>query len=252
MTVTLQGDLQVPTADFRAALKAVFPHRSKVKTGDDLSERRIRLTFAAGWLYVTASNGSTTALAKVEILDGTDTRTTLGKLDPDDGPVLVDLDTYRVQVMQQLFKLGGNDDDTQQSVAVHLSMQPDKRFIRMTSLGGVREGDQLQFPLLAPEEMPDVITITGRALAEMGADPSSKPLVVDPAMLELFSDAGEAYGAKLEIRATGDAQQSGFLVKAGPDFVGTVESHHGLDGLAKRDQWHQNWLFQLPILKVAS
>jgi len=252
VTVTLNADLQVPTADLRAALKAVFPHRSKVKTGDDLSERRIRLTFAAGWLYVTASNGSTTAMAKVEILDDTDSRTTLGELDPDDGPILVDLDTYRVQQVLQLFKLGGNEDDTQQSVVVHLSAKPQKRFIRMTSLGGVREGDELKFPLLEPEEMPDVITLTGRALAEMGSDPSSKPLVVDQEMLKLFAAAGNAYAAKLEIRPTGDAEQSGFIVKAGPDFVGTVESHHGLDGLAKRDQWHQNWLFQLPILKVAS
>jgi hypothetical protein len=254
VTVTLKADLQVSTASLRAALQSVYPHRSKVKTGDDLSERRLRLTFAEGTLFVTASNkgaqSGTTALAKVPIIE--DSRTTLGKLDADDGPILVDLEAYRSELILQTFKLGGNDSDAQQAIKIHISDDPKDRFIRLTDVGGLWEGDTTEFLLPAPAQMPDVLTVTSRALAEMGADPSAKPLVCDPKMLALFSAAGEAYGAMVEIRAVGTQDSGGFIVKVGPDFVGTIESHHAIDGMGKREAWHMAWLKLLPALKLVA
>lgn len=252
MTVSLTADIQVPTADLRAALEAVAPHRSKVKTGDDMTERLIRLTFAEGWLFVTASNGSTTAMAKIRIDEEDDSRLTLGKLDRDDGPMIVDLEAYRVAQMLQLFKLGGNEDDTVQKVGVHVSADPKDRFVRFVALAGVREGDTLEFQLEAPAEMPDVIAITARAKANQDADTAAKPLVADVDMLKLFVAAGHAYGQKPEIKSTGTKDSGGFIVNVGPAFVGTIESHHGLDGMDKRNQWHQQWLIDVPALKLVS
>jgi hypothetical protein len=249
VTVTLNADIQVSTAALRAALKSVYPHRSKVKTGDDQGERRLRLTFAAGVLFVTASNaGNTTALAKVDIL--TDTRGALGVLDPDDAPLLVDLEPHRSELILQTFKLGANASDVQQIIQIHVSADPKERYMRLTDVGGLWEGESVSYPLAAPADMPDVIAITGKALANMGADSIGKPLVADPKMLDLFSDAGAAYDTMLEIRSTGTAKSSGFIVKAGPDFVGTIESHHGLDGMKKRDAWHLAWLQLIPTQKL--
>lgn len=250
MTVTIHADIQVSTADLRAALQSVYPHRSKVKTGDDLSERRLRLTFAAGVLFVAASNGSTTALAKVDIIQ--DTRGALGVLDPDDGPLRVDLEPHRSELILQTFQLGKNASDVQQIIQIHVSDDPKERYLRLTDVGGLWEGESVSYPLSAPADMPDVIAITGKALANMSADPIGKPLVADVKMIDLFKAAGDAYDSMIEIRSTGTKDSSGFVVKAGPDFVGTIESHHGLDGMSKRDAWHMAWLNLLPTLQLVA
>jgi hypothetical protein len=248
MAPTVKATIEVGTPDLRAALAAVRPHRSKVKTGDDLSERNVRLTFAGGTLFVTASNGTTCALAKIEI--ESDTRGALGKLEPDDAPLLVDLDGDDVALILQTFKLGGNEDDTTQLVTFTISADPKNRYMTMLAVGGPKPGRAITLRLTEPADMPDVIGIVGKALANRGADQIGKPLTSDPKMLALFNAAGRAYDTLVEIRATGTAASSGFIVSAGPDFWGTIESHHDGDGRKKRDAWFQAMLELIPTAKL--
>jgi|GEM_PF-4839338 len=243
MTVTRTAQIDVRLASVRAALQAVQPHRSKVKTGDDEAMYRLRLVFSAGQLYVMATNGSTAALAKAGLFK--DSRGALGKLDPDDAPMIVDLQPRRIPLILQQFKPNQAESAEHQLIRFDVNLDPADPVIDLTDIGGLwSEGESLRFPIESPAEaFPDVMTIVAKAMQTGASDPKSKDLVTDPKVLALFAAAGKAYDQPVRIRPCGSPQDRGFLVTCGPDFVAAIESKHGDDGGTKaRDQALVDWL----------
>jgi hypothetical protein len=252
MPVTRKATIEVKLLPFRQALAAVYPHRSKVKTGDDEAMYRVRLVFSAEWLFVMATNGSTAGLAKVRII--TDTRKpVLGKLDPDDGPMIVDLQPRRVPLLQQQFKPNKAESAANQLLNIDISIDPEDPVIDFTDVGGLfSAGESQRYPLEQPaEQFPDVIDLVGKALARAGESDKSKDLVSDPALLALFATAGKAYDSQVRIRSVGTPDARGFLVTVGSDFLGTIESKHNDDGGTKaRDSAVLDWMNIIGLKKL--
>lgn len=250
MTVTTVATVKVGTADLRHALKAAHAHHNKHKKDDNVAEHRVRLTFANGTLFVGASNGTSTGLAKVTYVE--DTRGTLWE--PDDGPMIVDLQPRHVPLVLQQFKSKAAASDVDQLIAIDVNL--DDEVIDFTDIGGLwSDGESVRFGLQEPHELfPDIIDITGQALAAVaGESERAKALVQDGRILALFKDAAIQYGAPLQIRATGSAEQRGFVVQCGPSFIGTVSSRHNDDdGLKNRDKWTQEWIRVLRPRSLAS
>jgi len=243
MSVTRKATIEVKLLPLRQALQAVQPHRSKVKTGDDEAMYRVRLVFSAGWLFVMATNGSTSALAKAGLF--TDSRGALGKLDPDDGPIVVDLTPAQVPLILAKFKPNQAESAAQQLIVFTIDLDPADPFIKLTDTGGLwSNGWAEEYPIDPPAEaFPDVIRIAGDALQRSAESNQPKDLVTDPKLLALFKAAGTAYDAPVRIRATGTPDSRGFIVTCGSDFVGTIESKHGDDGGTKnRDAALLDWL----------
>lgn len=259
MTVTTRAQVKVGTVDMRAAIKAVKAHGSKTKSGsDDLAEFRIRLILAERWIYVCASNGTSTGLAKARLRS--DTRGASGKidgepgpLDKDDGPLVVDLQPRHGPLMLQMFKAKQANSEVDQ--LLEIDVDTEEGDIRFTDIGGLwTSGEALVLPFDDPAEgFPDVLAVTSRAIAGIGTSPIGKQLVTDPQVLTLFKDAGKAYGADLVIESTGTPESGGFVVSCGPDFLGLLESRHGTDdSLSKRDTYRRAWLKLLPAQKLVA
>jgi hypothetical protein len=243
----MRADVKVATADLRKAFKAVKPHGSKVKTGDDQAEYRVRLVFSTGWLFVCASNGASTGLAKVQIVDDSRGR----DFAVDDGPMVVDLQPRRVPLIMQQFKAKPGDPSVDQLIEFTIDLDDD--YLDLTDIGGLwSEGESVRYPIDAPNTaFPDVIGITSKALANIGATSTGKALVTDSRILALFKDAGEAYDAPLQIEATGSAESRGFVVSCGSHFLGTLESRHNDDdSLKKRNSARMAWLELIPARKL--
>lgn len=243
MTVSKQVTVQLKTIDFRNALGAVFPHRNKVKTGDNNAENRVRLVFAHTHLFVCASNGTSTALARVRYLD--DSRGMDNALwEPDDGPITIDLQSRQVPLLLQHFKTNQADSAMDQLVAVDIEL--DEGTLDFTDVGGLYSaGESTRYPIEDPSEaFPDIIALTGTALAGVAGDAErGKDLVQDGQVLALFAKASKLYGAKLQHRPTGTAESRGFVVQCGPTFIGTVRSDHtDGDGMKNRQKWSEDWL----------
>jgi len=244
MTVTREAGLDLKLIGLRQALTAVPPHASKTKTGDEEAINRVRLIFAAGWLFVAATNGSTSALARVRITE--DTRGALGVLDPDDAPILVDLQLRRIKLLLQQFKPNKSEEADHQLIHVDLNFtDPEEPVIDFTDVGGLwSAGESQRWPLEpAHEGFPDILSIAGTALERAGESRGAKDLIADPKLLAMFAASGKAYAAPVQIRATGTDESRGFLVACGPDFIGTIESRHDDDGgIKRRDSAHLDWL----------
>jgi hypothetical protein len=247
-TPTLKATIAVGTEDLRNALTAVKPHAAKVKTGDDQSEARVRLMFAEGWLWVLASNSSaaSTALAIVQIV--TDSRTE--GINTIDGPMICDVQTRHAALILQQFKAKGEE---QQLIQFEIDLADG--WVQLLDIGGLwSAGESVRYQLLEQaDNFPDILAITSRALAGVGSTTVAKPLVTDPKLLALFKPAGTAYSAPIQVDGTGKAEQRGFLITVGTQFLGTVESRHGDDdSLGRRDATRQAWLKRLPARKLAS
>jgi hypothetical protein len=247
MTVTLKADIQVATPDLRNALRAVLPLANPLVTGDHDAEHRVRLAFVERWLFVIASNGSGTALAKVAVHQ--DSR----KIDftAEDGPIIVDLTPRRARLILQQFKAKPSDPDVGQLMEFGIDIE-DETFT-VSDIGGLwSEGESNRYPIEEPSDsFPDVIRITAQALAGIGATQVGKPLVTDGAVLRLFQPASKVYDQPLQIEATGSADSRGFTVSCGPDFLGTLSStHQDDDSLKKRDRYRMSWLELIPAQKL--
>jgi hypothetical protein len=258
MTVTTTATVRVRTVELRAALAAVFPHRKRTKRDDDIVLHRVRLILANGTAYAGATQGVTTALAKMKympITGGLDTGDTRGNLwEPDDGPLVIDLRPDVVKIWLQMFAAArmGKDEDLDPVTAITYSFA--MREVEFENEGGgTASGERFTIPLADPaEQFPDLIDISGRALAE--ADSTNQPRVLKQSadVVKLFEQAGKQYGAPLRFRQTGSAPGSGFVVECGSSFVGTMTSEQG-DEATKRDgQLTLDWLNELKPRKLAS
>lgn len=249
MTVTTQADIQVATPDLRNALRAVLPHTNPVITGDDEAEHRIRLVFGETWMFALASNGATSALAKVRIVK--DSRTMA--LAKDDGPLIVDLQPRRAKLVLQQFKAKEADPNVGQ--LVEFGVDVGEGVIDLTDIGGLwSSGESIRYPIDEPDaRFPDIISVTSRALAGVGTTTQGKQLVTDSRLLSYFKVAGQVYEAPLQIEGTGTTESRGFVVSCGAHFLGTVESRHNDDdSLKKRDAARLAWLELLPARKLVS
>lgn len=253
MSASRRAEVKVSTEDLRQALQAVYPHRNKVKTGDAQAQHRVRLVFAAGWLFIMACNSSTSGLAKVKLLQDTRDPLNAGVLSPDDGPMIVDLQPRRVPLILQQFQPNKAESAMDQLVEFDINLDPADPFVDMTDVGGLySEGESVRYPIEQPHEsFPDVIGLVGKALERVGESTTGKDLVSDAELLSLFKAAGDAYDAPVQIQATGSAESRGFVVAVGSSFVGTIESrHHDDDGMKRRDRARMDWLALIPSTKL--
>lgn len=241
--------IRVHMGEFKNALTAVYPHRSKTgRTVDAAAMNRVRLTFAGGWLFVTACNPNTSALARVEMVS--DSRDPLGRgeLDADDSPIVIDLDRKGlVDAILKLFKLGQRDDDVEQFMEIGLHIGPDDMYATLQDQGGVCDGESLQIPIKAPEpNHPDVIHLIGKAIDEVAlTGEGGKTLQQNGKVMVLFKEASVAYGADLAITSTGGKNSQGFLVECGPSFSGLMLSMRSPDDGKATDVYRQEMLHLL-------
>lgn len=258
MTVTQSGKIKVPTAAFREALIAVYPHRNLVKTGDASAQHRIRLTLAAKWLYVAASNSTTTGLARVPILE--DSRTILNRLDSDDGPIDVDLQPRQALELTRMFASRAKAADINQELHVTFDLgvadsEDNEPWCRFTDVGGLlTDGESWEMPLPEPHEsFPDVIGITAQALTAVGETTQAKQMAADGKTLALFRKASETFKAPVFVEGSGSTDSRTFLVSVGPAFLGTLSSRHNDDdSLGKRGRVRLEWIEQLGARKLKS
>jgi hypothetical protein len=241
---TTKASLKVGTTEFRQALKSVHAHHRKAKKADAVAQHRVRLTLANGWLFVSACNEQSTALAKLKTID--DTRGNLWE--PEDGPLLVDLQPRHIPLICAWVSSKAVASDIDQLIQLNVDMRPEKETgeIEFEDIGGLfSSGERVTYQFADPHEaFPDVISICDRALAEVsGQSERAKPFVQNGDVLKLFAMASTQYDTDLRIRATGSPDvASGFVVQCGSGFIGTVESrHHGDDGLKTRDKIDHEW-----------
>lgn len=247
MTTTVQAEITVPTDEIRDALRAVLPHANKLITDDHEAEHRVRFVFGTDHVFAVASNGQTTALAKVATVE--DSRKE--RFAVDDGPLVVDLTPRRVRLMLQQFKSKPSDPEVGQ--LMEFAVDAEKESISVADIGGLWSAGEVQrYPLEEPAEaFPDVMAIVSRALAGVGTSPIGKALVSDGKVLALFQSASRVYGQPLQVEGTGTPQSRGFVVSCGPDFLGTVRSGHADDdSLKKRERDRRSWLELLPAQKL--
>lgn len=248
MTVTLKADIQVATPDLRNAMRAVLPLSNPLVTADHEAEHRVRLSFLERWLFVIASNGSGTALAKVAVQN--DSRKIA--FTAEDGPITIDLTPRRCRLMLQQFKAKPSDPDVGQLMEFGIDIEDET--LTVSDIGGLwSEGESNRYPIEDPSDsFPDVIRITAQALAGIGATQVGKPLVTDGRVLRLFETASRVYDQPLLIEATGSSESRGFTVSCGADFLGTLSSsHQDDDSLKKRSRNRLAWLELIPAQKLA-
>jgi hypothetical protein len=246
VATTVEAEITIPTTEVRDALRSVLPHVNKLITDDHDAEHRVRLTFAQHHLFLTASNGHTTGLAKVHIVE--DSRQE--RFAADDGPIVVDITPRRARLILQQFKAKPSDPEVGQ--LMQFNVEPEG--LSVSDIGGLWSAGEVQrYPVEDPAEaFPDVLAITSRALAGVGASQVGKALVTDGRVLALFRDASRVYGQPLQVESTGTPESRGFMISCGPDFLGTVSSsHNDDDSLKKRDRNRRAWLELLPAQKLA-
>lgn len=253
MPVSKEVTVQFPTVDFRAAMAAVYPHRSRSKDSDKEPLYRVRLTFARQYMFVAATNTVTTGLARVPYLsDSRDTALGAGQWDPDDQPFSVDLTPRRAHDLQSLFP---TSKDAEMNQLVAIDVNHDDGVLDFTDIGGLLSaGESHRYPFEDPDpQMPDVLSITASALAAaQGATARGSELVQDGRVMGLFEAASRAYMAPMRLTKTGSADSRGWLAEIGRWFVGTVSSDHGGDDMGKRQSYHDEWVRILPAAQLKS
>lgn len=255
MTVTIRATIDLPTSAARDAFKAALPLVQKLKTDDYAAERRIRLVFGdaavpsvddgdkapqPGWLFVLASNGEATGVAKARIVE--DSRDLA--LPHDDGPMIVDLAPDWVRIILQTFKDKPKEGANQ---VMRLTLTADT--LTVADVGGMlADGAKLAIPVSEPDErFPDALGIVGQAHQRVqGKSQPAKPLITDAGVLKAFKAAGDVYGP-LRLRGTGSADTGGWTVQAGAHFIGTLSTRpHDDDSLKRNDRIDRDWLGLLP------
>lgn len=237
MSITTECTVKVQLTSLRAALGAVLPHAKRTKTGEDVALHRVRLTLANTHMFVTATNGTTTALARMTYTD--DTRGNLWE--PEDGPIVFDLLPSEVRLARTWLQPKAVGDDADMLVSLTTIRDGESEW---EAIGTQNEGSRHTFAgMEISDAFPDLVELNGRAVAEAPGETSrSRDLVQDGATVALFKAASTAYNTPLCWRPTG-GEQGGFVVTCGSAFAGTVSSDTGGDeGKRRRAQDVQQML----------
>ena len=244
MTVTSECTLTLPLVDFRRAVAAVKPHAERAKSADEITSfQRVRFIAAKTELLVAATNGTTAALAAVEILE--DSRAE--RFAADDGSFAVDISPQLVTDLRDGLRMQRGDIvEDEQACEVVLT---DTR-ITVRDVSGLWPDSETTRPLLAySADYPDLRKILAgqmnTALQEV------KPMTSPDGVLARFAAASRAYDRPLQFEPTGPASSRGFLVWCGEKFIGMVSSgHDDDDSLAKRQSYRRRHLERLGLAKT--
>lgn len=247
MTVTTGCEIEVSIAALHAAVKAVLPHCEKPKLSDDLAVlARIRLVAAKDELLVAATNGRTSALAAVEIIED-DRRE---RFAVDDGPLVMDIHPKMIRAISAGLTAQKDEGDLVGEARLTITGPtaegtPGK--LAALDIGGLWIGSETTRPLLPlADGFPDVVGLLSQALG--AAEGTYKPLVSEGADLVAFAAATAAYGHPLQVEPVGQAGQRGWIVLCGPDFAGSVMGLHGDDdSLKRRDGWRRKHMERLGL-----
>src|SRR5574343_176479 len=221
MATTAECTIEVPLVDFRRAVAAVKPHAERTKTSGEVSAfNRVRFIAAKDELYVAATNGTTAALAAVEILE--DSRAT--RFAKDDGSFA-----------------DAEEDD--QVAALRFT----ETTVAARDVSGLWPGAETIRPALAySADYPNLVGILAKALGTAGE--AVKPLTTPGTVVALFASASRQYGRPLQFEASGPADSRGYIVWCGPGFIGSVSSgHDDGDSLARRQSERRAHLERLGL-----
>jgi hypothetical protein len=247
VTVTTECEIEVQIAALLNAVKAALPHAEKPRLGEDVSPlARVRLVAARDELLVAATNGRTSALAAVAILD--DSR--VERFAADDGVFSVDLHPKMLRgIAAGLTAAKDDGEPVGEARMTFTGPGSDGTPGKVTALdvGGLWIGSETTRPLLPlAEGFPDVVGLLSRALG--AAEGSYKPLVTEGPDLAAFTAAARAYGQPLQVEPVGQPGQRGWIVLCGPDFAGSLTGGHGDDdSLRRRDTWRHRHLERLGL-----
>lgn len=244
MPVQGEASFTVSLDSLVAATRAVEPHALRGRKGDDVLQT-VRFVAGPDLLHVVATNGTTAAVALVQIDPDSDTRGT--RLAEDDGTFTLDADPSEVRQIISRFTKGASSkkDAPRRTIRMHWT----DRMLRLTDITEQTATLDLESPdlddvpargldvLVSPPsaDFPPVLDDIRAALAAVGETTQGKPLVSSWSTLSLFSSLGSvAPKADITIEPSGSSTARGFVVTAGSWFAGTLPSRFDSDSLARR------------------
>lgn len=248
MSVSTTADFDVSAEQVRRALASVIPHAHKTKTGDHAAERRLRLVFTPEWLYVMATNGHSTALAKVWI--DSDSRIVGPGPEAAPGDMVADIDPRQAKLILNQFKLKPSDPEVGQTLRFRVELDDT---LTMQDVGGLLSAEEtLSVPLNRPAELfPDVRAVISRALAGAGASTAARDLVAGGKLIDTFKAASDAYQTAARFTPVGSPDSPAFLVSVGDDFRGVMESAHtDPDATRRFNDSQRDWLTLFPTTQL--
>jgi hypothetical protein len=250
VTVTTDLELEVLIAALHAAVRAVLPHAERPKLGADPGDQplaRVRIVAAASELHLMATNGRTSALAAVGIIEGSDSRGI--RFSPDDGPYVADIHPKSLRLIRDGLTPEKTDGEMSGVARLAFTGPADDHDGKLTAIDstGLWPGSEVTRKLLPlSEQFPDVAGALSKALG--AAEGTYKPLVADGPDLTLFTAASKAYDAALQVEPVGSADQRGWIVLCGPAFAGTIAGgHHDDDSMKRRDRWRRTHMERLGL-----
>lgn len=220
MATTPECTFRVPLVDFRRAVASVRPHADRTKSGDDLTAYgRVRLIAGAEELLLVATNGTTAAMAAVEIIEGSDSRAE--RFAADDGAFTLDMAPVLLGDIRDGLRMQRGDVIESDQVA---ELTFTDGAIAARDVSGLWPDSQTIRPVLPfSTQYPNVRKMIAEAMAiTMQA---LKPLSAGPEE-ELFDEARKQYARPLRKEPIGPAGMRGFIVLCGPRFIGLVSSGH--------------------------
>jgi len=252
VTVTTELEIEVPIAAFHNAVRAVLPHADRPKLGSDPTDQplaRVRLVAAATELHLMATNGRTSALAAVPIVDGSDSRGI--RFAVEDGPYVADIHPKMLRQLRDGVTAAKVEGElTGDARLFFTAPTPDgdgAGRITASDVGGLWVGSETTRTLLPlVDRFPDIAGLLSQALG--AAEGTYKPMVVDGLDLGAFQAASRAYDAPLHAEPVGSADQRGWIVLCGTDFAGSISGgHHDDDSLKRRSRWRMKHMARLGL-----
>lgn len=232
----------VSSADLRTALLAVKAHTSTDK--DDLIGRSLVLTVnAEGHLLVTASDGWTSGMARVQLVHDE----WAGEL----GALTIDRD-QAAQIAGMFTSKTAELEVTVTSTETPPERAGDKpgviNTVTIRQLGQLFGGDQLRFS--TPFQKRDVAGLWHEVGSALRRRPASIPVtLVSPKRLAAYRAAATAYDEALQISVASEG--GSLLVQCGADFIGYC--HAGLPFKDETVAKERNaWAIELPLKMEAA
>lgn len=205
-------DVTVSTPSFRAAVQAVTPHAGQDPDWTRLY--RVRAYVLSGELVLVATDGSSAALATVEVEDQGDA---LGVFD------LLPADAREIA---RIFKPSKDE-----AAWARLQFEVTEKALTVADVSGMFGGKSLTLPATPiDDQFPNSLAVLQRVRAGAVSFSSSDATGMSPHYLAKFVQAGLAYGELLVVRQTG--KLGALIVSCGPWFVGMVSTARFDEGAA--------------------